>query len=99
MCIRDSYITYSATGLTRVQQVYAMWFDKQYWVKRYNVVEALAWGGKLLVILPAIFFSYEVWWAHIITLITSSLLIFLNFFFHSFASLNDSQGSFSPQIN
>mgnify|MGYP003318752600 CR=1 FL=1 len=45
------YITYSATGLTRVREVYTMWFDKQYWVKRYNVVEALAWGGKLLVIL------------------------------------------------
>ncbi len=72
------YITYSATGLTRVREVYTMWFDKQYWVKRYNVVEALAWGGKLLVILPAIFFSYEVWWAHIITLVTSSLLIWVS---------------------
>jgi len=72
------YITYSATGLTRVREVYTMWFDKQYWKKRYNVVEALAWSGKLLVILPAIFFGYEVWWAHIITLATSALLIWVS---------------------
>jgi len=72
------YIIYSATGFQRVREVYAMWIDKQYWKKRYNIVEAMAWSGKLLVILPAIFFSYEVWWAHIITLFTSGLLIWVS---------------------
>lgn len=51
-----------------------MWFDKSYWVS-YNTVEAMAWGAKTLVILPALIWQVEIWQLHFLTLFTSALLI------------------------
>ena len=45
-----------------------------YWVT-YNVVEALAWLAKAAVILPGLIFQKEIWELHIVTLLTSVLLI------------------------
>ena len=51
-----------------------MWFQDGYWVT-YNVVEALAWLAKAAVILPGLIFQKEIWELHIVTLLTSVLLI------------------------
>ena len=51
-----------------------MWFRDGYWVN-YNVVEALAWLAKATVILPGLIFQKEIWELHIVTLLTSVLLI------------------------
>lgn len=51
-----------------------MFKDEYYWTN-YNTIEFMAWLAKAIIIVPGLVFGYEVWWAHFITLITSSLLI------------------------
>ena len=54
-----------------------MWFENGYWVN-YNVVEALAWLAKAAVILPGLIWQKEIWELHIMTLLTSALLIWVS---------------------
>ena len=51
-----------------------MWFEDGYWFN-YNVVEALAWLLKAAVILPGLIWQKEIWELHIVTLLTSALLV------------------------
>ena len=51
-----------------------MWLDKKYWTD-YNVVEALSWFTKALIIVPGLIFGIQIWWLFFFTLITSLTLI------------------------
>lgn len=68
---------YYKVGFKNIVNCYSKWFDEGYWVN-YNIVEALAWGAKAAVILPALIWQKEIWWLHIITLVTSAALIWVN---------------------
>ena len=68
---------YYGVGFRRVQQSYRLWFDRHYWVS-YNVVEAIAWLAKAAVILPGLIWQKEIWQLHLITLVTSALLIWVS---------------------
>ncbi len=67
-------LLYSIVGFKNVFDRYRMFFNKAYWVN-YNTIEFLSWMAKAIIIIPGLIFGYEVWWAHWITLATSSLLI------------------------
>lgn len=65
---------YGIVGFKNVFGRYRMFFSKKYWAN-YNLIEFLSWMAKAIIIIPGLIFGYEVWWAHWITLTTSSLLI------------------------
>ena len=48
-----------------------------YWVN-YNIVEAGAWIAKAAVILPGLIWQKEIWQLHLVTLLTSGLLIWVS---------------------
>ena len=47
---------------------------KEYWTKA-NTVEFLAFVVKALIIIPGLFFDFQVWWLYIFALVTSLALI------------------------
>ena len=51
-----------------------MWFTKQYWTN-YNIIEALSWFTKTIIIIPGLVFGIQIWWFYFFTLITSLTLI------------------------
>jgi hypothetical protein len=67
-------LLYWVIGYKKIWDRYLMFFKKEYWTD-YNTVEFAAWMAKALIIVPALVFGKEIWWLHIFTLITSSLLI------------------------
>jgi hypothetical protein len=67
-------ITYRHIGLDKVKQCYGMWMDKKYWVN-YNIVEAVSWLAKAIIIVPGLIFGIKIWWLYFIPLTTSVLLI------------------------
>ena len=70
-------LVYARIGLSKIVSSYGMWFEPGYWVN-YNIVEALAWVAKAAVILPGLIWQKEIWQLHIITLVTSALLIWVS---------------------
>ena len=70
-------LVYFHVGLTNIRNSYGLWFKQGYWVN-YNVVEAAAWLAKAAVILPGLVWQKEVWQLHIITLLTTALLIWVS---------------------
>ena len=70
-------LIYARVGFTNIANSYRMWFEDGYWVN-YNIVEALAWLAKAAVILPGLIWQEEIWELHIITLLTSALLIWVS---------------------
>ena len=70
-------LVYSHVGFANIMASYRMWFREGYWVN-YNVVEAIAWIAKAAVIIPGLVWQKEIWQLHIITLITSALLIWVS---------------------
>ena len=70
-------LVYARVGFLNIANSYRMWFEDGYWVN-YNVVEALAWLAKAAVILPGLIWQKEIWELHIITLLTSALLIWVS---------------------
>ena len=64
-------------GFVNIANSYRMWFVEGYWVN-YNIVEALAWLAKAAVILPGLIWQKEIWELHIVTLLTSALLIWVS---------------------
>lgn len=67
-------IMYRHTGFSEIARVYRMWFQRDYWTN-YNVVEAVSWLAKALVIVPGLVFGLQIWQLYWITLITSAALI------------------------
>jgi hypothetical protein len=70
-------LVYARVGFVNIASSYRMWFEDGYWVN-YNVVEALAWLAKAAVILPGLIWQKEIWELHIVTLLTSALLIWVS---------------------
>ena len=70
-------LVYARVGFSKIVSSYGMWFEPGYWVN-YNIVEALAWVAKAAVILPGLIWQKEIWQLHIITLVTSALLIWVS---------------------
>ncbi len=70
-------LVYARVGFVNIANSYKMWFEGGYWVN-YNVVEALAWLAKAAVILPGLIWQKEIWELHIVTLLTSALLIWVS---------------------
>lgn len=51
-----------------------MWLRRDYWTD-YNVVEALAWLAKAIIIIPGLIFKIEIWWLYFFSLCTSIALV------------------------
>jgi hypothetical protein len=67
-------LVYSLTGWRKIIDCYKMWFTREYWVP-YNVVEALSWWAKAIIIVPGLVFNIQIWWLYFFTLATSLTLI------------------------
>ncbi len=67
-------MVYTHTRWQAIRDCYAMWFTRSYWTN-YNVVEALSWLTKAVIIVPGLIFGLQVWWLFFLTLITSLTLI------------------------
>jgi hypothetical protein len=70
-------LVYSRVGFANISNSYSLWFKEGYWVN-YNVVEAIAWIAKAAVILPGLVLQKEIWQLHLVTLLTSALLIWVS---------------------
>ena len=69
-------LVYARVGFVNIANSYRMWLVEGYWVN-YNIVKALAWLAKAAVILPGLIWQKEIWELHIVTLLTSALLIWV----------------------
>jgi len=67
-------LTYTIIGWRKVIDCYKMWFDPEYW-KTYNVVEAISWLAKAIIIVPGLIFGVEIWWLYCFALVTSIALM------------------------
>lgn len=65
---------YSCTGLYKIRDCYKLWFRKEYWTG-YNIIEAVSWLSKAIIIIPGLLFGIEVWQFYIVALVTSAMLI------------------------
>tara|TARA_B110000503_G_C7093163_1_gene390317 strand:+ start:932 stop:1264 length:333 start_codon:yes stop_codon:yes gene_type:complete len=65
---------YSFVGFQNILDRYKLFLKKSYWTD-YNIIEACAWWAKGAIIIPGLIFGIEIWQLHILTLITSSSLI------------------------
>lgn len=67
-------IVYKHCGFKEIKACYALWFTREYW-KPYNIVEALSWLTKAVIIVPGLLFNIQIWWLYCLTLFTSLTLI------------------------
>jgi hypothetical protein len=67
-------IVYTLTGWKKIIDCFRMYADKKYWTN-YNLVEALSWAAKAIIIVPGLVFGVEVWYFYFLTLFTSLALI------------------------
>lgn len=68
------FVVYRHVGLEAIKNCYAMWFTREYWTN-YNIVEALSWATKAIIIVPGLIFGIQLWWLYFLTLATSLTLI------------------------
>ena len=69
-----TYVAYAHSGWRAIKDCYGMWFIKEYWTN-YNIVEALSWLAKAIIIVPGLIFGILIWWLYFLTLATSLTLI------------------------
>lgn len=67
-------VLYYTIGLSSIKDCYSNWFKRKYWTS-YNIVEAVSWFSKAIIIIPGLVFKVEVTVFYFITLITSISLI------------------------
>lgn len=65
---------YAHCGWHNIKNCYLMWFSKQYWTN-YNIVEAVSWFTKAVIIVPGLIFGVQFWPMYLLALITSVALI------------------------
>ena len=65
---------YRHIGFTKIKRCYLRWFTRSYWTD-YNIVEALSWITKAVIIVPGLIFGIEIWQLYFFTLMTSLALI------------------------
>ncbi len=68
------FVVYKHVGFKAIKDCYGMWFTRKYWTN-YNIVEALSWGTKAIIIVPGLIFGIQIWWLYFLTLVTSLTLI------------------------
>jgi len=68
------FVVYKHVGFEAIKSCYGMWFTRKYWTN-YNIVEALSWGTKAIIIVPGLIFGIQIWWLYFLTLCTSLTLI------------------------
>ena len=67
-------IVYTHSTWKAIGDCYRMWLTKEYWTN-YNVIEAISWFAKAIIIVPALIFGINIWELYILALITSITLI------------------------
>ncbi len=67
-------VIYTLTGWRKVFNCYKMWFKKEYWTT-YNVIEAVSWCIKSIIIVPGLIFGIQIWQLYFVALLTSMSLI------------------------
>ena len=67
-------IVYSHCEWKNIVSCYKLWLTKSYWTD-YNIVEALSWLTKAIIIVPGLIFKVQIWWLYCFTLLTSLTLI------------------------
>lgn len=67
-------IVYKRIGFIKIKRCYLKWLTKKYWTD-FNIVEALSWITKAIIIVPGLIFDIQIWWLYVFTLITSIALI------------------------
>ncbi len=67
-------IVYTHSGWKEIRSCYKMWFTREYWTN-YNIVEAVSWCAKGIIIVPGLIFGIQVWWFYFLTLTSSLTLI------------------------
>ena len=72
-----TYFIYKHIGIKEVGSTYKLWFKKEYWIN-YNIIEALAWFAKAVIIIPALIFGINIWQLYFVSLITSAMLIWVS---------------------
>jgi hypothetical protein len=65
---------YASIGFSKIRSCYGMFFTKEYWTN-YNIVEALSWTAKAVIIVPGLLFGINIWQLYFLTLCTSLSLI------------------------
>ena len=68
------YIFYRRIGFDKIKNCYLKWFTRSYWTD-YNVVEAMSWITKAIIIVPGLIFGVSIWQLYFFTLLTSLALI------------------------
>jgi hypothetical protein len=67
-------VVYTHSGWATILDCYRMWFTRKYWTN-YNIVEAISWTAKAIIIIPGLIFGISVWWFYFLTLASSLTLI------------------------
>lgn len=67
-------LMYNIVGTRLIASKFRMYLSPDYWTN-YNTIEFISWMAKAVIIIPGLIFGIELWYMHIITLSTSSLLI------------------------
>ena len=69
-----TFIVYYHSGFRNISDCYKLWFTRKYWTD-YNIIEALSWITKAIIIIPALIFGINIWQLYVVSLITSMSLI------------------------
>ena len=67
-------VVYAHSGINAIANCYKMWLERSYWTN-YNVVEAVSWFCKAVVIVPGLVFGINIWQLYFFTLLSSAMLI------------------------
>jgi hypothetical protein len=70
-------VLYRHIGFDRILACYRLWFTRSYWTG-YNIIEALSWLAKGMVIVPGLVFGLHIWQLYWITLMTSVMLVWVS---------------------
>lgn len=71
------FTVYNHAGWKNIIDCYGMWFTKKYWTN-YNIIEALSWFSKVIIIVPGLVFNIHIWQLYFVALVTSLLLIWVS---------------------
>jgi hypothetical protein len=70
-------LLYKGIGISKIVKVLSKLREREYWKPLYNRLEFISWMSKIGIIVPGLIWGKEIWWLHTITLVTSSLLIWV----------------------
>ena len=67
-------IVFTHSQWSKIRACFGMWITREYWTN-YNIVEAVSWAAKAVIIVPGLIFGVQIWWLYFLTLATSLSLI------------------------